>query len=125
MISITRLSDVFVDIADTLVDDFDLIDFLHTLTHHVAAVSGAGTVGLVLADHHEQLRFMAASSESGEMLELLQLQNDEGPCLDCFNTGQPVVNVDLSTAEGTWPVFAPRATDLGFCVGARLPHAVA
>ena len=114
MISITRLSDVFVDIADTLVDDFDLIDFLHTLTQHVADVSGADTVGLVLADHHDHLRFMAASSESGETLELLQLQNDEGPCLDCFRSGQPVVNVELGTSQAKWPMFAPRAHELGF-----------
>lgn len=114
MISITRLSDVFVDIADTLVDDFDLIDFLHTLTNHVSDVSGASTVGLVLADHHDQLRFMAASSESGETLELLQLQNDEGPCLDCFRTGQPVVNIGLGSSGGLWPVFAPRAHEMGF-----------
>lgn len=114
MISISRLTDVFVDVADTLVDDFDLIDFLHTLTQHAAAISGADSVGLVLTDHHDRLRFMAASNESGEMLELLQLQNAEGPCLDCFRTGEPVVNADLAGASARWPVFAPRALEAGF-----------
>ncbi len=114
MISIGQLTDVFVDVADTLVDDFDLIDFLHTLTQHAAALSGADSVGLVLTDHHDRLRFMAANNESGEMLELLQLQNAEGPCLDCFRTGRPVVNADLSSAAARWPVFAPRALEAGF-----------
>jgi len=114
MISPERLSDLFVEVADTLVADFDVVDFLHKLTDHAAAVSGAEAVGLLLADHHGQLRYMAASNETGKMLELFQLQNAEGPCLDCFNSGAPVVNADLETAEGRWPRFAPAARAAGF-----------
>lgn len=114
MISTERLSDVFVDVADTLVADFDLIEFLHTLTTHAATVSGAEAVGLLLADHHDQLRFMAASNETGRVLELFQLQMDEGPCLDCFTTRHPVVNADLAAAGDRWPQFAPAALEVGF-----------
>ena len=114
MISTQRLSDLFVEVADTLVDDFDLVDFLHSLTLHAAAVSGADTVGLLLADHHGRLRFMAASDEEGRLLELLQLQNSEGPCLDCFRSKQAVVNADLARAESRWPRFAPAALAAGF-----------
>ena len=114
MISTVELSKVFVDVADTLVAEFDLIDFLHDLTGHAAAVSGAGAVGLLLADHHGTLRFMASSNESGRILELLQLQHAEGPCLDSFRTKAPVVNADLRHASDQWPQFAPRAVDAGF-----------
>jgi GAF domain-containing protein len=114
MISNAQLSSVFVDVADTLVDDFDLVDFLHTLTDHAAAISGAAAVGLVLADHRGALRFMAASNESGKALELFQLQNHEGPCLDCYRQKQPVVNADLREAHDRWPQFAPRAISAGF-----------
>jgi len=114
MISTERLSDLFVEVADTLVADFDLVDFLHKLTDHAAAVSGAEAVGLMLADHHGQLRYMAASNETGKMLELFQLQNSEGPCLDCFHTGAPVVNADLAAASDRWPHFAPAAIAAGF-----------
>ena len=114
MISTHQLADLFVDVADTLVDDFDLVDFLHGLTLHAAAVGGAATAGLLLADHHGQLRFMSASDEQGELLELLQLQNEEGPCLDCFRSGQPVVNADLTAAQSRWPQFAPAALAEGF-----------
>ncbi|GAA1932788.1 GAF and ANTAR domain-containing protein [Nocardioides hwasunensis] len=113
MISTERLSALFVEVADTLVDDFDLVDFLHNLTDHAAAVSGADAVGLLLADHHRVLRFMAASNDTGEMLELFQLQNSEGPCLDCFTTGDPVVNAELVNAAERWPRFAPAATAAG------------
>ncbi|MBF4766180.1 GAF and ANTAR domain-containing protein [Nocardioides agariphilus] len=114
MISTTHLSSVFVEVADTLVADFDLVDFLHTLTDHAAAISGAEAVGLVLADHRGALRFMAASNESGKALELFQLQNHEGPCLDCYRLQHPVVNADLRQAQERWPQFAPRAIAAGF-----------
>ena len=114
MISTDQLSDVFVEIADTLVDDFDVVDFLQSLTDHAAAVSGADAVGLVLADHHGDLQFMAASNSSGRAMELFQLQSDEGPCLDCFKQKRPVVNADLAHAGAQWPVFAPLAMGAGF-----------
>jgi GAF domain-containing protein len=114
MISTTHLSDLFVEIADTLVDDFDLVMFLQSLAQHVAVVSEANAVGLMLADHRGELRFMAASNESGAMLDLLQLQTQEGPCLDCFVSGEPVVDADLSGALDRWPVFGPAALGAGF-----------
>jgi GAF domain-containing protein len=114
MISTARLTEVFVEVADTLVADFDLIEFLHDLTDHAADVSGADAVGLVLADHRGMLQFMAASNDSGKALELFQLQADEGPCLDCYRTQEPVVNADLGHAETIWPTFAPRARAAGF-----------
>jgi GAF domain-containing protein len=114
MISTQRLSDLFVEVADTLVDDFDVIDFLHNLTMHAADISRAGAVGLMLTDQQGHLQFMAASNSSGEHLELFQLQNVEGPCLDCFSTGEPVVNADLVNATDRWPTFAPRAIELGY-----------
>ena len=113
MISTERLSDLFVEVADTLVDDFDLVDFLHNLTEHAAQVSDADAVGLMLADHHGALRFMAASNGTGETLELFQLQHSEGPCLDCYTSGRPVVNANLSGAGGRWPRFAPAAEAAG------------
>jgi GAF domain-containing protein len=114
MISVDQLPGVFVEMADTLVDDFDLVEFLHTLTDHVAAVSGAEAVGLVLADQRGSLQFMAASNASGAALELFQIQTSEGPCQDCFRTRRPVVNADLGHAETLWPAFAPRARAAGF-----------
>jgi GAF domain-containing protein len=114
MISTARLADVFVETADTLVDDFDLVDFLDQLTDHVAAVSGADAVGLVLADVHGVLQFMAASNDAGKALELFQLQASEGPCLDAFTTRRPVVNADLGHAADVWPTFAPQARSAGF-----------
>lgn len=114
MISTEQFSRVLVEIADTLVDDFDLIDFLHRLTDHAAQISGASAVGLLLSDQQDRLQYMAASNESGRFLELLQLQNSEGPCLDCYSQRTPVINADLATADHRWPTFAPAALSAGF-----------
>lgn len=114
MISTEQLSFVFADVVDSLVTDFDLVEVLHNLTTHAAEVSGAAAVGLLLADQHGHLHFMAASTQSGRLLELFQLQNDQGPCLDCFRSREPVVNSDLAEASERWPLFAPRALAAGF-----------
>ena len=109
-----RLADVFVEVADTLVDDFDLIEFLQMLTSRTAELAGAAAAGLLLADQQGNLQFMAASEEDTKMLEQFQVQNHEGPYQDCFRTGRPVANADLGAAADRWPVFAPRAVEAGF-----------
>lgn len=114
MIAADQLAEVFVEVADTLVDDFDVIEFLETVTRRTAEVSSAASAGLLLADAHGKLQYMAASAESVKLLELFQLQYEEGPCLDCFRTGTAVVNTDLHEAAQRWPLFAPRAVEAGF-----------
>ena len=113
-VSAQRLATIFVEVADTLVDEFDLIDFLHMLTDRAASLVDAAAVGIVLADPRGRLEFMAGSNENVKMLELFQLQNQEGPCLEAFRTARPVINVDLGAAGDRWPKFAPRATALGY-----------
>ncbi|MEV4628484.1 GAF and ANTAR domain-containing protein [Micromonospora sp. NPDC049523] len=113
-VSPLRLAKVFVEVSDTLVDEFDLIEFLHLLTMRAAELADANVVGLVLANQHGQLQFMAGSREEARLLELFQIQNDEGPCLDAFRTGVTVVDTDLRSAATRWPQFAPHATAAGF-----------
>src|SRR4051812_18690410 len=86
MISTDRLSDLFVEVADTLVADFDLVDFLITLCEHASLVSGADAVGIVLTDQRGDLRFMASSNDAGRQLEMVQMQANQGPCIDCVRT---------------------------------------
>ena len=113
-VSAERLATLFVDVADTLVDEFDVVEFLQMLTRRVAALLDTGEVGLMLADHRDRLTFMAASDESARLMELFQLQYGDGPCLDAFRTARPVTNVNLAAATGKWPQFAPRAALAGF-----------
>ena len=108
------LSDAFVELADTLVADFDVIDFLHTLTERSVQLLDASAAGVLLADPRGELRLVAASTEAARVLELFQLQNDQGPCLDCFRSAQPVAAPDLTTAGQRWPQFAAAAAQAGF-----------
>lgn len=113
-IAVDRLASVFVEMADTLVDDFDVVEFLQMLTVRTSELISATAAGLLLADHQGHLQMMAASDERARLLELFQVQAVEGPCQDCFRRGAPVVNVDLAAARAEWPRFAPRAVDAGF-----------
>jgi hypothetical protein len=115
------LSDTFVELADTMVADFDVIDFLHLLTGRSVALLGASAAGVVLADPRGELRVAAASSEEVGLLELFQLQNDQGPCLECFRTGQPVTVVGLAGPAPRWPRFAAAAVQSGFVTVQALP----
>ena len=113
-VSAERLARIFVEVADTLVDEFDLLDFLHMLVTRAADLVDGSTVGLLLTDRNDKLQFMAASDESTRLLELFQVQNQEGPCMDAYRTGEPVINADLRRGVSRWPLFAPRAVAAGF-----------
>jgi GAF domain-containing protein len=115
-----KLADVFVEMADTLVDDFDVIDFLHVLTERCVQLLGISAAGLLLTDGRDMLQVVAASSERTRLLELFQLQTDQGPCLDCFRTGQPVSVADLPSA-GRWPRFSAAAAEVGFAAVHAIP----
>ena len=84
-----RLAEVFVELADTLVDDFDVTDFLTTLTERCVELLGADAAGLMLADERGSLQLVASTTERARLLEVFELQEEEGPCLDCFATGRP------------------------------------
>src|SRR6202167_3785366 len=90
------LSATFVELTDTLVAGFDVIDFLHVLTDRSVQLLDVSAAGLLLADPRGELRVVAASSEAARLLELFQLQSDQGPCLDCFRSGRPVAAADLA-----------------------------
>ncbi|MFY9934113.1 MAG: GAF and ANTAR domain-containing protein [Streptosporangiaceae bacterium] len=115
------LTETFVELTDTMVAGFDVIDFLHVLTDRSVRLLDVSAAGLLLADPRGELRVVAASSEAARLLELFQLQNDQGPCLDCFRTGQPVEAADLSMAAQRWPRFAPAARQAGFSAVQALP----
>ena len=114
-----RVSAAFVALADTLVDDYDIIDLLDQLVGHCVALLAADAAGIMLADPREQLRPVAASSEDAETMELLQLQSDEGPCLDGLPTGagpdRPICRRRRIGGRGSLPrspgvVRSPRCT---------------
>ena len=116
-----RLARTLVELADTLVDDFDVVDLMSLLVERSVELLDASAAGLVLADSHGSLRLMASTSEAMELVELFQVQNDQGPCFDCYRSGEPVIADDLSDAAARWPRFAPFAMNSGFFAAHALP----
>jgi len=115
------ITDTFVELADTLVTEFDLIDFLHSLVERTVGLVDADAAGIMLADQRGGLEVMAASSHASRLLELFELQHDEGPCLDAFRSGLPVVQADLAAMHAAWPRFTPRMAEAGFSSGQAFP----
>jgi GAF domain-containing protein len=79
-------------------------EIVHT-THSMFDVDGAG---LMLADADQRLRNVAASDPRFGHLEDLQLEHQEGPCIDAFETKELVGAEDLAR-DGRWPVFSEAA----------------
>ncbi len=114
------LGRTLVELADTLVDDFDVVELLTLLTDRCVEVLDVTTAGLMLAAPRGDLRVMASSSEAMRVLELFELQAQEGPCLDCYRTGEQLVNRSLAPGVQEWPRFAAEAYAAGF----QLAHAI-
>jgi transcriptional regulator with GAF, ATPase, and Fis domain len=110
----SRLVAAFVQMADTLVDDYDVAEVLHQLTEHCVQLLNTAAAGLMLTDQRGSLQVLASSTERTRLLELFQLQTNEGPCLDCVHTGHAILINNLDTQHHRWPAFAPEAIHEGF-----------
>jgi hypothetical protein len=115
------LAAAFVDLADTLVSDYDVADLLYRLVEHTVKLLDAAEAGLLLTDQRGGLHVMASTNERTKLLELFQLQENEGPCLDCYRSGEAVAVDDLASAGARWPVFAPVALAEGYAAVHAFP----
>lgn len=110
----SRLLQAFVEMADTLIDDYDINEVMHRLVEYCVELLGVSAAGLMFADEGGGLQTLAYSTERARLLESFQLRANEGPCLDCYRTGEPILIDDLARMTNRWPVFAPEALDQGF-----------
>jgi GAF domain-containing protein len=110
-----------VELADTLVADFDVVDLLTLVADRCVELLGVGAAGLMLAGADGELRVIASSSEAMRVLELFELQSQEGPCLDCYRNGRPVTGQDLASMTSRWPLFAAETLAAGFRSVLALP----
>ena len=117
------LADTLVMLADTLVTEFDVVDFLSSLCERMAQLLDAAEVGLMMAAPHGHLQVMAATTERMRMTDLFELQANEGPCLDCYQSGSPILNISLEDPDAAtrWPTFTPMARATGFKMVHALP----
>ena len=120
----TREADVvrsLVEMADTLVDDYDIVDLLTGLADRCVNLLGVSAAGVMLVSPEGSLGLVASSSEAMRLLELFELQAQEGPCLDAFRTGESVAHESLDADSGRWPLFSAAALEVGFRSALALP----
>lgn len=116
-----RLANTFVTLADTLVADFDVLDFLSTLTERTVELLDVDAAGVILSDQRGGWRPAAGSSEHAELVEVFAAQTEQGPCWDCVHSGISVASVDLTADTDRWPQFAPAAVRAGFQAACAVP----
>ena len=114
------LARAFVDLADTLVNEFDVVDFMQLLTVHCIDLLGVDAAGVMLDDQRGGLAVVASSDERIHVVELMELQSREGPCLDAFERGRSV-QLGLADAQLRWPRFAAHAERAGYLSFSALP----
>ncbi|MDQ6928274.1 MAG: GAF and ANTAR domain-containing protein [Actinomycetota bacterium] len=108
------LARTLVELADSLVEDFDVVEILTLLADRCVEVIDVAAAGLMLASAAGELRVLASSSEAMRVLELFEEQAEEGPCVDCYRSGKPIVNLELGEVNSRWPRFGPKALEAGF-----------
>ncbi|MFF3153281.1 ANTAR domain-containing protein [Streptomyces sp. NPDC057910] len=123
MIREQRLAETFMEVADSLTDDFDVLDLLQRLSTRCVELLDVSAAGLLLADPFGELQVVAASDEHTRLLELFALQHDQGPCVECFRSGTARTNIDLNSpiTTASWPRFAPRARETGYVTTHAIP----
>ncbi|MCX4665508.1 GAF and ANTAR domain-containing protein [Streptomyces sp. NBC_01381] len=118
-----RLAEVFVEIADSLTDDFDVLDLLQRLSTRCVELLDVSAGGILLADAYGELQVIAASDEHTRLLELFACQQDQGPCVECCRTGTARTNIALDGPEAaaSWPHFTQRARETGYLTTHAIP----
>ncbi|WP_431683298.1 GAF domain-containing protein [Kitasatospora sp. KL5] len=123
MTRVQRLTEVFVEVANSLTGDFGVIEFLQQLCERCVELLDVAAAGILLADPQDRLMTVAASDERTHMLELFALQHEQGPCVDCHRTGNPRVAIDLTDENvvSQWRSFASQARQIGFVTANAIP----
>ncbi|NKE57075.1 GAF and ANTAR domain-containing protein [Lentzea sp. PSKA42] len=119
--SMENLAETFVELADTLVADFDPVEFMHLLADRCVTTLHVDAAGILLVDHHGELQVVAASSDRARLLELFELQHRQGPCMECYLTSAPVTVASFTETPQRWPEFSSVAGDAGFGALHALP----
>jgi GAF domain-containing protein len=119
--SVENLAETFVRLADTLVADFDPVDFMHLLADQCVDALDVGAAGILLADHYGELQVVGASSERARLLELFELQHRDGPCMECYRTHATITVADIADEPQRWPEFSTMARAAGFRAVHALP----
>ena len=116
-----RLLQTFARLADTLVDDYDVVDLLQMLVDTCAELLDTTAAAILLADQFGDLDVVASTSEASRLVEVIQLGVEEGPCIESFRTGRVVAVPDIAASTEGWVRFTQSALEQGFAAIYAVP----
>ncbi|MFC5931920.1 GAF domain-containing protein [Cryobacterium melibiosiphilum] len=114
------VSGAFVELADALVGEYDVLDLLRTLVDQCVVLLDAEAAGILLADDNGNMQVVASTNEESRIVEVLQRQAGAGPCVDAYRSGKVVTLSDIPADGGLYPAFQAAALSQGF----RSVHAI-
>ncbi|MFH8487756.1 GAF and ANTAR domain-containing protein [Streptomyces longisporoflavus] len=116
-----HIAEAFVSLTDTLADGVDPTVLLDRLALHCVALTGASATGILMSDARGKLRTMAVSDGRAGLLELIQLQTGQGPCVDAWRSHRQITVPRLADEAERWPAFVPLALASGYHAAYAVP----
>ncbi|MFE6254416.1 ANTAR domain-containing protein [Agromyces sp. NPDC057865] len=116
-----RILEVFAGLADTLVDDYDVVELLQTLVETCRTLLDVSAAGLLLADEFGDLELVVSTNEESRLVETIQLSAEAGPCIDSYRTALVISVPDIESAPTSWGPFNRAALDAGFRSAYAIP----
>ncbi|MEU7152417.1 ANTAR domain-containing protein [Streptomyces sp. NPDC045456] len=116
-----KITQTFVELADTLVDDFDVIDFLQQLTVRCCDILAVTDTAVLLAYPGPHLYSPAPCDPSPALSKVLDPALREGPGLDAYRTATTVAPGHLARAPAAWHDFTTQAIETGYTYASAVP----
>ncbi|WP_320780186.1 ANTAR domain-containing protein [Streptomyces sp. CRN 30] len=116
-----HIARTFVELADTLVEDFDVIDFLQQMTVRCRELLDITDAAVFLAHPPPHLHSPAPCDPSPALQEVLNTACRQGPALDAHRARRPVTWSDPAEADARWPEFTARLRQAGYVRATAVP----
>ena len=109
-----------IELANATVASDDTVGLFTLLSNRAVELLDIDAAGVLLVGPTGNLMAIGSSNHSAHLLDLFQIQTEQGPCMQCCLTGEPVVDTDLDN-DGPWPLFAQTAREWGYQAVYALP----
>ena len=116
----TDLATALVDVSQMATHGASIVNVFSVLSNQCVQLLPVSAAGILLVDNDNSLHVIGSSSHAVTLLDLFQVQNNEGPCRECCATHELVASENLTT-DGRWPNFSELATKENFVAVYALP----
>jgi ANTAR domain len=104
----------FADATSALIRDHDVTDVLSRLVRDSAELLSADAVGVLVSNSQGEVELLSSTSHDLTELELFQIQQDAGPCIECMRTTAIVAVIGTEQINARWPEVGPAIVAAGY-----------